>query len=54
MCYDGNPRWVFYKVIKSFGRLIIKSCDDIGKIDKSSTGRELITREYSGYIKKAK
>lgn len=54
LCYDGNPRWVFYKVIKSFGRLIIKSCDDIGNIDKSSTGRELITRKYSGYIKKAK
>lgn len=51
---DGEPRWYFWKLIKSFGRLIIKSCDENGNINKEATGMELIKREYNGYIKKAK
>lgn len=51
---DGVPRWCFWKIIKLFGRIIIKSCDENGNINKNATGRELIKREYSGYIKKAK
>lgn len=51
---DGEPRWYFWKIIKSFGRFIIKSCDENGNINKEATGMELIKREYSGYIKKAK
>ena len=54
ICKDGEPRWYFWKLIKSFGRLIIKSCDENGNINKEATGTELIKREYSGYIKKAK
>ena len=51
---DGIPRWYFEKIIKSFGRLIIKSCDDNGNINKDTTGWAIIKRDYVGYIKKAK
>lgn len=51
---DDIPRWYFWKIMKSFGRIISKNCDENGNINKSATGRELINREYSGYIKKAK
>lgn len=52
--HDDIPRWYFWKIMKSFGRIISKNCDENGNINKSATGRELINREYSGYIKKAK
>ncbi len=51
---DGVPGWYFWKLIKSFGRFIIKNCDENGNINKEATGMELIKREYTGYIKKAK
>lgn len=51
---DGVPGWYFWKIIKSFGRFIIKNCDENGNINKEATGMELIKREYTGYIKKAK
>ena len=54
ICKDDIPRWYFYKLIKSFGRFILKNCDENGNINKEATGREVIRREYSGYIKKAK
>ena len=51
---DGIPRWYFEKIIKSFGRLIIKSCDENGNINKDATGWAITKRDYVGYIKKAK
>ena len=54
ICNDGVPRWYFEKIIKSFGRLIIKSCDENGNINKDTTGWAITKRDYVGYIKKAK
>ena len=51
---DESIVWCFWKMIKSFGRIIAKSCDENGNINKEAAGRELIKREYTGYIKKAK
>lgn len=51
---DDIPRWYFWKIMKSFGRIISKNCDENGNINKEAKGRELFNREYEGYIKKAK
>lgn len=51
---DGRPVWGFWKIMKSFGRIISKSCDDNGNVNNNKPGRELFNREYEGYIKKAK
>ena len=51
---DDIPRWYFWKIMKSFGRIISKSCDENGNVNNNKPGRELFNREYEGYIKKAK
>ena len=51
---DGTPVWGFWKIMKSFGRIISKSCDENGNVNNNKPGRELIKRDYEGYIKKAK
>ena len=51
---DGTPMWYFWKIMKSFGRIISKICDENGNVNNNKPGRELFNREYEGYIKKAK
>lgn len=48
---DEQPAWFFYKMSKSFGRLIIKRCNENGEYLDDAKGRELLKRQYTGYIK---
>lgn len=54
ICRDDTPRWCCWKIIKSFGRMIIKQCDERGNVCMNAKGRELLQKEYTGYIKFAK
>ena len=54
ICSDDTPRWCCWKIIKSFGRMIVKRCDEHGNVNRDTKGMELIKKGYTGYIKFAK